>query len=369
MKKVSKKLPMVVAIATALSLSFATIHQSGVIQGLKQRLGLAEEKLERTENALQAERELTKILSEEKAVLEDSITGLNLHIDELNIKIAEQKETIRYQNKKIKKLEDNVSGLTTQINELKKKGSVAASKIKKLEEERNRALLEMETLDRERSKHVEARNKAERKKRTETKKLNSATNKKKEIQSRIDNPTPKSQPKKEKVNSSVDTPSKPMKTVRDEVSSEVKTREQERIRKILTGTSVNFIDFSLHMKNNGKPLDKLKKDGWKSTIFKVDLNNATPEVIVDEDFIVQVFDLDNNKVVPVNEANTKYPDSNQGALGYKFSYEGTAMTINYFNSQKKTGSNFELRLFYSKNGVLFPLKDGTMRIVKNGKVM
>ena len=80
MKNVTKKLPIVVAVATALSLSFVTVHQSGVIQGLKKTLGITEAKLDKTERALVAERELTKSLQEEKEALVDSIDVLNLEV-------------------------------------------------------------------------------------------------------------------------------------------------------------------------------------------------------------------------------------------------------------------------------------------------
>ena len=369
MKRVTKKLPVVVAIATALSLSFVTVHQSGVIQGLKKTLGITESKLDKSEKALAAERELTKSLHEEKAILEDSIEVLNLEVAKLNEKIADHKATINYQSKKIKKLDDNVKGLSRQLAELKKKRNADQSKIQKLEDEIEKNLIKMEGIDRERIQAMKKIKEVEKKKQEEARRLKDAKREKEKVEDRILRPQPAPLPKVVKPRAKPPVVSDPKKEIRDEVDAEVKTREQERIRKIVTGTTVKFMDVKLSMKAGGKPLDKLKKEGWKETSIKVDLANADHDAIIDEEFIVQVFDLDNNKVVPVNESNIQYPDSHRGALGYKFNYEGKALTINYFNSQKKLGSNYELRLFYAKSGILLPLKNGTLRIVKDGKVM
>lgn len=370
MKKVTNKLPMMVAVSTALALAFVIVHQSGVIQGLKEKLGIVERKLDKSDKALEAERTMTKSLQNEIVVLEDSIGVLHLEIAQLDDKIAEQKETIRHQNKKIQKLEDSVKSLSGQISQLKKNGQASSKKIQGLEAERDELLVKMEGLDRQRAQAMRAREKAEQDKRREAKRLAKAEKEKKRIEAAANRPPSSApSPNAERPVKKEQPLSAQKEELQNEVNTEIKTREQERIKKIVTGTTVEFSSVSISMKENGKPLDKLKKDGWKSTRFVVNLNNPDHKAIIDESFIVQVFDLDENKVIPVNEANIRFPDSNQGSLGYRFDYEGTPLNINYFNTQKKTGKNFELRLFYAKNGVLFPLKNGTLRIVRDGLVM
>lgn len=371
MKNFTKKLPLFFASGIALTFAFVSVHQGGVIEGLRKTLGITEVKLEKSEKALKAERLLTATLQNEKAILEDSIEVMHTEIVSLNEKIADQKATIRYQNKKIQKLEDNVKSISGQLAAEKKKGNASSSKIKELEAKLDSALKEMEGYDRERADLKKAQAAAEAKRRAEKAELDRVRRQKAKVEADL-----KSQPAiplKATITPPSAKPTKPMTAspneIRNEVDMEVKIRGQERIRKIVTGTTVDFRHVKMTMKPNGNPIDKLKKDGWKYTSINVDLSNTDQEVILDEEFIVQVFDLDNQAVVPVNEGNVKFPDSHRGSLGYKFSYEGAPMVIEYFNSQKKTGSNYELRLFYAKGGVLLPLKNGTLKIVKDGNVL
>lgn len=368
MSNVTKKLSLVISLVSAISLAAVTIHQSGVIKGLKTDLRTTINKLTNTQGLLEKEMALTENLRGEIKVLEDSIEVMHVEVAKLNEKIADQKSTIKYMNQKVKKLEDNVNSFTKQIATLKKKSSTDLAQIQKLEAERNEALKKMEAMDRERAQKMAAAAKAEKRRADEQAKLKAAKAKKEEAlrrqreltapKPRVERPTPVEPTPR--VNESP--------SIGAEMDAIIKDRVQERMRKVLTSTTVKYSNVEMKLMANGRSLERIKKNGWKYTVITLDMSNPDAEAINDEDFIIQVFDLDNGKVVPVNESNPNFPESSQGSIGYKFTYNGQPVTIEYFNSQKKTGSNYELRIFYSKNNVLLPINNGTMRIVENGVV-
>ena len=86
-------------------------------------------------------------------------------------------------------------------------------------------------------------------------------------------------------------------------------------------------------------------------------------------FILQLFDVDKNQVVPFNEQNNIYPDSDLGAVGFKFQYAGRPVLIRYYNYQEKQSANYEIRLVYLNKNMAIPLKNGTLKIVQDGDVI
>ncbi|MBK8563823.1 MAG: hypothetical protein IPN76_10910 [Saprospiraceae bacterium] len=153
-----------------------------------------------------------------------------------------------------------------------------------------------------------------------------------------------------------------------ELQATIKLRQQERLNNIVQNTSVNFKGISLRNRDGENELKRIKSDEWRYTFVDFDLSNVNQEAIMDEQFILQLYDLDNKVVVPFNEKNPAFPNSEMGAMGYKFKYEGKPVSVRYINTQPKEGSNYELRLVYPKNGVVFTLVNGMKRIVEEGKV-
>ncbi len=133
---------------------------------------------------------------------------------------------------------------------------------------------------------------------------------------------------------------------------------------------MKFSAFSLRNREAGNELKSVKKNenDWRYTFIDFDLDNTDSEAIMDEYFVLQVFDLDNNAVVPFNEKNMAFPNSEMGAIGYKFKYDGKPVSVRYINTQSKEGGNYEIRLVYLKNGLTFELANGKKKIVEAGKV-
>ena len=364
MNNVSKKLPLIVSLISALSLACISVHQTGVINDLKQELKQTFKRLGETQQLLEEEMELSETLRTEIHELEDSIEVLHVEIAHLNEKITIQKSTIRKQNMKMKKLDDEVNGLTKRINFLSKNNAAKEQQIKNLEIQRDEILLQMETIDRDRSKMKNKLKKQE---------AAVATNKLKKQKMQREIASNEKQIQNNKVNATngksnaaaLSLPPSP-EVERKEITQ---GPQQERMNKIVTATNVKISSVTLKNKENGRAISKLNSQGWRYTIVDFDMGNADREAIMDKEFILQLFDIDNGKVVPVNESNPNFPESSQGAIGYRFTYNGKPMTISYFNSQKKTGTNYEIRMYYAKKGFMIPLRNGKFQIVENGLVV
>jgi hypothetical protein len=159
--------------------------------------------------------------------------------------------------------------------------------------------------------------------------------------------------------------------VTEEMQAAIISRQAEKLANVVSKTQVKFSSVSLRNQEGGNDIKNVKKadNDWRYTFIDFDLENVDRESITDEYFLIQVFDLDNNQVVPFNEKNMAFPDSEVGAGGFKFKYDGKPVSVRYINTQPKNGSNYEIRLKYlNKKGLTFPLANGTKRIVTAGKV-
>jgi hypothetical protein len=74
-------------------------------------------------------------------------------------------------------------------------------------------------------------------------------------------------------------------------------------------------------------------------------------------------------LIPFNENNPGFPESTLGQEGYKVRFEGNPLQVKYFNSQKKDGENYEIKVFYQRNGLIFPLVNGSHSIIQRNEVV
>ncbi len=314
---------------------------------------------------LDEQRLLTDGLQAELQLYKDSVAVLQTENQRLHTKIDELKTTISKLNKIVQKHDDKVVELTAEIKRLKEGGKKNAEKVKELEQEREELLTKMETIDKERIALLEFKRQNEQTKKVNNDKIVSLD---KVAQEKIDQ-VPQTAPAPI-INQS---PSEPLIATGPKVSEELQaaivSRKQERLANIMAKTEVKFSSISLRNREGGNELKRIKsEDNWRYTFIDFDLDNVDKESIMDETFIIQVYDLDNNVVVPFNEKNMQFPNSEMGAIGYKFKYDGKPVSVRYLNTQPKEGRNYELRLIYFKNDLTFKLANGTKRIVEDGKV-
>ncbi len=366
MNSLNRQLILIATSALALTATIGFLIQTDAFNELKVEFKQVFKENEKNKKHVKEQAATIRQLGEEIFFKEDSIRRLNIRIAELVEETTTLKEKVRSLDIKVQKLSDNVNGLTKRINVLNSSKSKDQQKINELAKERDEILKQMELMDKQRTAEKDRMKMKEEKVRQQQQameSLESSIKKKKESIDRLN-----VSPKKE-VNEPAYAAPPAMTGIENEKEEIIAARKQNRMKEIVTSTQIEFKSVSLRDEKSGKDLDKIKENGWRYTIVNFDLTNTDPDAIYDEEFIIQIFDVDNQRVVPYNESNPGYPDSHIGSTGHKFTYEGKPLEISYFNSQKKTGKNYEVRFYYAGKGFLLPIKNGNTRIVEDGTVV
>ena len=317
-------------------------------------------------------------LGEEIRIKDDSITTLNSKITELVQETGLLRHKVRTLDQKVQQKLDEVAALSSKIKTIENSKSSDLKKINDLANEREELLKQMELMDKERTEEKDkiiAMQQEIAQKNKVVQQFEAQNEVQNELIEKIrTNPTPTPSVSNEPVYaappSNIAAPSKAEVNPSLEAQKEqiISARKQARMREIVTDTKIDYKSIKLKEEKGGNDLDRLRNEGWRYTVIEFDLQNPDQEAIFNEEFILQIFDIDNQRVVPFNESNPSFPDSNMGATGYAFTYKGQPMTIEYFNSQKKTGNNYEVRLYYAGKGFLLPISSGSTRIVEEGSV-
>jgi hypothetical protein len=370
MENVTKKLPLIISIATALTFTIITVHQTGVIKDLRIDLVLTKKALAKSQEELKSEMEKNEALESERIVLLDSIGRMGFEIADLNDQVGSLAKKISSQNKKIQQQADQIARLNKRINDLKGSEHASQAEIARLQAQLENVLaqMEMEDADRMEMKRLQEEL-ASQKARYESEILqlrNEIEDKnaliaqlKPEKPASLDNevvpaPIPKinEAPQNDGASQALELP--------DNVS-------HEDMVNIVKNTSVNFLNVSLKNDETGKDLKKIKDDNWRYTFVTFDLDNADKEAIIGQTFVLQLFDVDKGEPVAFNEINAAYPQSGQGSIGHTFKYNGEPVLVKYCNYQKKESSNYEVRLLFMTTKMALPLKNGKLAIVEDGK--
>ncbi len=361
-----KKLPLLLSIVCAISLAGLTAYQSELIAGLKVDLSKAFQKLSKTEKALEAETVRVEELTAEIAVLKDSIALLNTRVLDLGAKIHGLKGTIANLNDSIRKKQDRVNALTIQIDKLQQEKNKAVE-IARLQAERLKELDQMMLLDSQRQASIDEKTEKEKEKSKHSSKVflleERISNKERAEETIMEAPFPVQNWRV--VDAGTDPqPAAPTTSA----APSIKTEDGNKIKTIVYDTKVNFQKVNVRNKENSNDLKKTKDD-WKYVFFNINLENNNLNQLLGEEFILEIVDLDSGLLVPYNEFNPGYPESNQGNAGYKFVFSGNPLTVKYFNSQKKAGGNYEASLYYSRKGIVYPLTKGNIQFIRNNEVV
>lgn len=367
----TKKIPAITAItATALLLIGVIAHQSGTISDLRRLLSDSNSKLIEARNEKEEALAANVSLQSQVSTLKDSIAVLNLEIEALGTRIEEQDAVIKELDRSIQQQADRIGQLTKEINRLRESVSNNNNKIKDLEAERLRLLDEVQLVDQLRSelKTMKERDQALQKSKEE---------KQEQMNAGPVSPTETADPQPVVLPSpevSINQPpgKKPApntQIIPNDMEATIRTKQQEELKNVLTKTTVKFSEIALKQKEGGHDLRKIKADGWKYAFIDLDLDNLDPDALINKFFLLQVYDLDNQVVVPYNERNPNFPESDQGAAGFLFRYEGKPISIRYINTQKKESDNYEIRLLHVRNDITFPIVNGKKTIVSAGEVV
>ncbi len=364
MNTLNRRLILIATTTLALTATAAFVIQTDAYNVLKMDFNLLLKENKVYKRNIQDQAAIIDQLEEEIQIKTDSIGSLLVTIDGLVAEINVLKEKVSSKNQKVEQLSSKVNKLTKEINQLKSGNSEDQKMIAALADERNELLKKMVALDKERQKQkdeIKMLEEAVAGTNDDIEELEISVEANKElVQSNNANLSASNEPY----------PAAPPapNSIDEEMEKLIKTKKQARMTEIVSDTKVNFTNIALKNQKEGRDINKINNDGWRYTIIDFDLEHPNPDVILDEAFILQVFDVDNHKVVPVNESNPGFPDSKIGSTGYRFIYEGQPLSVSYFNSQKKTGKNYEIRLYYAGKGFLIPLPNGSTRILNDGAV-
>ncbi|GEM_PF-5326542 len=372
MNSLTKKLPIIItASILVLSLAAVVLSQNGTISELRQTILNKEKNLALVELKLEEQGAITDKLEAQLQVYKDSIVILQLENERLHNKVTSLKGTISKLNQIIQKHDDKVAKLTTDINRLKESGRNNQDKIASLELQRDNLLKEMEAKDKQRIALDEEKKQIEKARKDNGGKIESYNDLTRNEMDKVDPAPALFEPPAINQSPAEPAPEGGGPNVSPQMQTAIISRQAEKLENIRTKTAVKYSSISLRNREGSNELKSVKKNenDWRYTFIDFDLENVDKEAIRDETFVLQVYDLDNNVVVPFNEKNMAFPNSDMGAIGYKFKYDGKPVSVRYINTQPKEGSNYELRLIYlNKKGLTFPLANGTKRIVDSGKV-
>lgn len=344
----TKRLPFIVSLTSALTLACLTVYHSDVIHDLKNLLQITNEKLEKTRGQLEIEVKKNEVLEQQVLLLTDSINLLNAKIEDFKVQINRLKSKVQDLNGIIQQQEDKVKQLTAAIEKLKAENKAKSTQLAELEAERNKLLVAMENADKERMKMQQEISQLQSS-------LGATSQQEKETTARLNSAK----------QSLTAEPEPSMTGIEDE---KVEHAPQKKLASIVGFTEVQFGEIAVKESQNGPAL-KRAGNSWNYVLINFDLHHQDPEMLVGEQFLVQVYDLDQHKVVPFNEYNPGFPESTVGNKGYSFVYQGKPVGIKYFNSQLKESKNYELRLYYYKDNMIYQLRNNRVKIIDDGKVV
>jgi len=157
----------------------------------------------------------------------------------------------------------------------------------------------------------------------------------------------------------------------DLYKAEMEKIKQERIMNIANNTQVKFIDISVKAEKTSNNLTKIKKNGknWNYTIVAFDMINSNTTQILDEQFVLKIFDKDTNQAISFIETNPAFPDSQQNSDGMFFKYSGNKILLQFKNTDIKPGSNYEIQMFYIEDNQEFQIQNATKQFINNSKVV
>ncbi len=307
-------------IAFGVALILMGLGAFGVIQTdeLKHHKKILEEKdveITALNQLIDDEMERSTELENRNQVLEDSIVELNIIIYDLKLQLEKKNKRISYLEGKIKRRNIAIQDLKDQITGLYRKQSLDKGTIEKLEQDIILLKKEREVAQQQQHEVI-----AEKK----------ATQA--EIRDYQDN-----------------------------------VNEMQVLTDISENTTVSFTNITGRKFKNGRKIKKMRKNmnGWQYTDISFKLSHPNHLALLDKQFLLKVYDLDNEMVLTYLEENPQFPNRNLKGIPFKF--DGNTIELTYCNMQKKKSENYEIRVFLIHGTEEIALDKGIFPFIKNGK--
>lgn len=297
-----------------LSVGALSIFQGNIIQQHKKIL--AAKNLEIAELNLTLDEEEVKIdqLTLLNHTYEDSILVLNEKIAVLELALDEKNKTIKYLEGKLKRREISYQDLKDKIAKLYRKEQLDKKAIARLEKEKEALRKEMSLIQVNTNEIFAAKSATEAE----------------------------------------------IKDYKENISS------MALLTDIAENTNVFFNEISGRKFKTGRKISKMRKNmnGWQYTDFKFTLSHPNHQTLLDKQFVLKIFDKENNIPLAYLEQNPMFHSSTQ--KGIPFQFDGNTIELTYCNMQKKLSENFEVRIYLLLNGEEIALENGVLPIVNNG---
>ena len=256
----------------------------------------------------------------ENEILVDSILYLNESINEYIMRIEEQDKIINTLNRKLNKSLRGFQSLENQIATLEQEKKDNSMVIAQMEEQKNMLLQEYSETKVQAELHEETKAKLEQ-------------------------------------------------ATYDKIDLVVAEQKREVIQEIAQNTLVNFTSVKIGKKPGRANTRKIVGNNkWNYTTFKFSMSHGfESQKLIDEQFILKIVDMDTGEVLPYNEGNNQFPESDAETAGKTFSFTDNPVEVLHVNLQPKTGKNYEARIYLIKEGEEFLLANSHRTLVANGK--
>ena len=314
-----KKIPGILAAVSVFCLMAFVSLQEGTIEGLKEELNDAALQLEDTEMRLENMTEEKLLLEEEVEELQEEIEELSEKVTALENEIAEHKEKLGNLRKRVSKLEEKAAALQNEIDKLRQDNGHNSQIIKTLQEEK-------EQLQQEVQYHL----------------------KKEEVLKEVHN-----------------------ETVQEVANAEVERQTLNNLRDFILSAKVNFHQIDLWKNEGAGTIKKLRKQDkrWKYTSVQLSIEHENEDLLKDLDFVLKILDVDTGQILPFNENNPQYPNSELGTNGYVFKYHENLAEVLYYNNETKRSMNYEVRVYVKIDNEEILLTNGKTSLIQHGKVV
>ncbi len=256
----------------------------------------------------------------ENEILVDSILYLNEAINEYVMRIEEQDKIINTLNRKLNKSLRSFQSLEEQISSLEQEKKDNSMVIAQMEEQKNILLQEYSETKLQAEMHEETKAKLEQ-------------------------------------------------TTYEKIDLVVAEQKREVIQEIAQNTLVSFNSVKIGKKPGRSNTRKIAGNNkWNYTTFKFSMSHGFEnQKLMDERFILKIFDMDSGEVLPYNEGNNRFPESDAETSGKIFSFTDNPVEVLHVNLQPKTGKNYEARIYLIKEGEEYLLANSHRTLVANGK--
>lgn len=312
---------LLMAVTVYASYQYSTINKKDVVIDTQKSeiIRLDDDLFKETQLRMDAEARVMD-LEGTVSILRDSIVMLEDKISSLKRKVRKQDKTLKALSNKLKNFENDYDILKQEIAALSRKEEVDMQQIQNLELEKEKLRNEMATVQIKREKEI-----------VQQEKTQAAL-----LQEKM---------------------------------------KEERLRKttrIIDNTRVVYQKVSTQKERFGKTMKKLKKKNtaWAYTVLEFQLIHDENQMILDEQFIAKIVNSETGEILSYIENNPNFPESDKDAKGLKFKFDGNLIELAHYNNQEKTGSDYEVQLFYiDSEGQEHLLRGGIKQFLKGRKLV